>query len=193
MNLKETLEKFEKALSEFCDKEKYLLENNLSERCVAHKLAQYLEEEFKTHFHVDCEYNRQYDSEKIEQAIKRIHIPREVLTEISIDRFNKNDTYSVYPDIIVHKRESENNHLIIEIKKSSNDCKIDKVFDEVKLKKFTENPPEHIAHDSKLPISLAYKLGIYLEIGVEKSIGSNCLKFFQNGNEVEANKITDWA
>lgn len=57
MNLKETLEKFNKALYEFCDKENYLLENNLSERCIAHKLAEYLKEEFGG-VDVDCEYNK---------------------------------------------------------------------------------------------------------------------------------------
>ncbi len=119
MNLEETLKNFDEALQEFIKEEKYILENNLSERCITHKLGNYLEEKFLG-FDIDCEYNRKYNLVKMANDIKRIIISEEEMIEIAKDRINENDTYSVYPDIIIHKRKSDNNHLIIEIKKSNN-------------------------------------------------------------------------
>lgn len=193
MNKDETLEKFNNALNELKHKEPYLLKNNLSERCIAHKFAEYLKEQFEGLFDVDCEYNRRFDSTKVEQAIKRIHIQRNQLIAIGIDRFRKNDTHSIYPDIIIHKRESENNHLIIEIKKSSNDCKIDKNFDKLKLMKFTESSIDFLDYEEKdLPAPLGYKLGIYLEIGVEDQSGNHSIEYFQNGELVKNDNVIDW-
>jgi len=39
------------------EQDKYLLDNDLNERTITHKLATYLQEEFQE-FNVDCEYNR---------------------------------------------------------------------------------------------------------------------------------------
>lgn len=183
MNLEETLKNFDRALQEFIKEEKYILENNLSERCLTRKFAKCLEELFLG-FDVDCEYNRKYNLVDMANDIKRIIISEAEMMEIAKDRINKNDTYSVYPDIIIHKRESDNNHLIIEIKKSSNKNASDKKFDKKKLERFTDKVDNDLKYE--------YKLGIYLEIGVEAETGNKSLCYFQNGEETLINLLNDW-
>jgi hypothetical protein len=183
MNLEETLKNFDEALQEFVEKEKYILKNNLSERCITHKLANYLEEKFFG-FDVDCEYNRKYNLVEMANDIKRVIISEEEMIEIAKDRINENDTYSVYPDIIVHKRESNNNHLIIEIKKSNNKNSSDKKFDKKKLERFTDKVDNDLTYE--------YKLGIYLEIGVEEKTGNESKCYFQNGEETLKNMLKNW-
>ena len=99
--------------------DKHLLDININERSITHKLAEYLKEYFPE-FNVDCEYNRFKD------IVKTIKLPNE--------RINWNDTEAktVFPDIIIHKRGiEEDNLLVIEVKKSSNVNSGD--FDRIKL------------------------------------------------------------
>lgn len=96
----------------------FLLENDVSERSVSHKLAEYFQTQFPE-WHVDCEYNRKGNATKILQNIKNCS------DEIRTDR--------VYPDIIVHQRNTKNNLLVIEIKTNNQDP----VCDIEKLKLFT--------------------------------------------------------
>lgn len=105
--------KVEKAIMLLLKNDLFLLEIKAHERSVAHKLAEYLQQEF-LEYHVDCEYNR---------------------CGSNIKRIKKN---RVYPDIIIHKRgnDSGNNLLAIEMKtKKANKKKLDK--DCEKLKNFT--------------------------------------------------------
>ena len=160
------------------DNERPLLENNLSERCIAHKLAEYLKGEFAD-FDVDCEYNRNIDVEKT------LRIEKEKLIEIAWDKIKDDDTYSVFPDIVIHTRKyHQNNHILIEIKKRIGSKK-DKNFDFEKLQAFT-SPNE----DYK------YKLGIYLEFNTKKDVGISPVSriiYFQNGKGVETNNdLVDW-
>lgn len=106
--------------------DKQLLDINVNERTITHKLAEYLQQNFPE-FNVDCEYNR------FEDLIKKLELPK--------DKINWNDTEakSVFPDIIVHKRGTqEYNLLVIEIKKSSNINLSD--FDQMKLHIFRQEP-----------------------------------------------------
>lgn len=85
----------------------HLLIVDANERSITHKLAEYLQLEFPQ-YNVDCEYNR-----------KGLGIKK-------LDSFKKNiksddtDATSVYPDIIIHHRGTENNLVVIEAKKLSN-------------------------------------------------------------------------
>ncbi|MBA7521873.1 hypothetical protein ES705_13984 [subsurface metagenome] len=106
--------------------DKHLLDININERSITHKLAEYLKEYFPE-FNVDCEYNRFKD------IVKTIKLPNE--------RINWNDTEAktVFPDIIIHKRGiEEDNLLVIEVKKSSNVNSGD--FDRIKLQAFLQEP-----------------------------------------------------
>ena len=85
-----------------------------------------MQQKFPT-FNVDCEYNR---FEKIE---KKLDLPK--------DKINWDDTEAktVFPDIIIHRRGiQEDNLLVVEIKKSSNNNSGD--FDRMKLHTFQQEP-----------------------------------------------------
>ena len=90
-------------------RDRYLLENDLSERCIASRLAMYLQSLFTDHM-VDVEYNRAGD------IPKRLNLPDECAN------FRDTDGRSlVVPDIIVHTRGPEGpNLLVLELKKSTN-------------------------------------------------------------------------
>jgi len=86
----------------------YLLKNDLNERTISHKLACYLSDELSPDWHVDCEYNRNHD------VVKRLKPNAENVA------INDTSGKTVYPDIIVHKRDTDENLLVIEIKKNAN-------------------------------------------------------------------------
>ena len=124
-------QKVVKALRVLFIKDECLLDNDVHEITISHKLAEYLQYQFSD-MNVDCEYNRQIPPDNGD-PIKR-----------------RSDTGNpVRPDIIVHKRGSnENNCLVIEIKaerdQTSKDTK--------KLKDYTN------------PKTLGYKFGLFLGI-----------------------------
>jgi hypothetical protein len=95
------------ALRRFIDNDLYLLEVNANERSLTHCLAIHLQSEFPA-LNVDCEYNR--------DGIDPKRLPHLDLHPNSEDE----DAKTVYPDIIVHRRGSRENLLVIEIKKNSN-------------------------------------------------------------------------
>ena len=108
MNKVEVKDKIEKALKKLKDKDFVLLKNDLNERTISHRLAIYIEDIF-TEYDVDCEYNKIPEGSKILDIIPR---------KGSVDDDTK--AVTVYPDIIVHKRDTNNNFMVIEIKKSTN-------------------------------------------------------------------------
>lgn len=93
-------------------KDLFLLRNDSDEWSVSHKLAEYLQKRFPD-WHVDVEYNRD------KNQVKELN--------------NEN----VRPDIIVHIRDTDNNLLVIEVKKSNNLKLIDD--DRKRLLKFTSH------------------------------------------------------
>lgn len=109
MNEEEALAHLEAALRRIVEHDRYLLENDLSERCIASRLAMYLQAEFPD-YAVDVEYDRQGD------APKRMGLPEEC--------GNKRDREGrarVIPDVIVHRRGAEGpNILVLEMKKTTN-------------------------------------------------------------------------
>lgn len=113
-----------------CDE--FLLKENVNERSITHKLAEYLQQEFKN-WNVDCEYNRRWDGEFIDKKVLRIQ------NNVSI---NDTDAKTVFPDIIIHKRETNKNLLVIEVKKSNNLGNL--VFDKKKLNAFISNPYNYL-------------------------------------------------
>ncbi len=145
-------------------KEDYLLHHNIYERTITHKLAEYLQPLFSD-FNVDCEYNGDVDN--IHNYRKQLEISEEDMFEILRDKIREDETYSVYPDIIIHTRgTNENNHLVIEVKKAQGNEK-DKQFDYLKLKKFTTQ--------------YGYRLGAYLEFQTGKNASLAKIIFYQKG------------
>lgn len=97
----ETIGIVKEALNKFMENDKILLNIDANENAMSHKIAGYLDDEFENG-DVDCEYNRQSkDSKNIS----------DICSEFD----------NVRPDIIVHKRVENFNHLVIEIKKDASE------------------------------------------------------------------------
>lgn len=117
---------FIKAISEFLLKESFLFSENLNERTLTHKLAEYIQKYFQD-YHVDCEYNSMMLGE--EYITKRLNL--------NIENVNTDDITqkTVFPDIIIHKRgDNVDNLVVIEVKKKENNHS--KEFDLKKLEAF---------------------------------------------------------
>lgn len=134
--MKEKIERsLNEALDDLLEKDAYILRVDANERTISHRLAGYLEPHFDG-WNVDCEYNRNHDDPK------RLEIPRrKVLNE---------DTHArtVFPDIIVHKRNTNENLLVIEIKKTTSQESDD--FDLHKLDAFKKQ--------------LGYKFAVFVKV-----------------------------
>lgn len=100
--MKSIKEKVELAVKSFLVKEEKLLATDSSERNLAQKLATMLEQSFED-WEVDCEYNRN------QTKIKRLMY--------AIGNYDIGKAKNVIPDIIVHKRMTQDNLVVIEIKK----------------------------------------------------------------------------
>lgn len=132
------------ALNKLMKYDEYLLRVDINERSLSHRLAMYLEPYFEG-WNVDCEYNRDhYDPKRLN--IKRVNIYS-----------NDTEAVTVFPDIIVHKRGTTNNLLVIEIKKSSN--RNSPVYDYKKLRAFKRE--------------LCYEYAVFIRVGVGDNYGKN--------------------
>ena len=102
------------ALDIFYVKDKYLIDNDIHERSMTHKLAIYLEELFNG-YDVDCEYNKNTTESK------KIYDVEHKIQEIKKDtEYEYKDSIAVFPDIIIHKRGNKlKNLLVIEVKKDN--------------------------------------------------------------------------
>jgi len=138
-----------------CDKE--LLAIDVNERSITHKLAEYLQQQFP-YWHVDCEYNRR------EFDVKRLNLRFEsVGPEVT-------EAVTIFPDIIIHRRLSKQNLVVIEVKKASGNIE---TMDIEKIKAFTK--------DSEFK----YIYGIFLKI--DENITETKLVLYRDGKEQE-----DW-
>lgn len=130
----------------------FLLESDANERSIAHKLAEYLQKQFPD-WHVDCEYNRKGLETKKLEGIKECEEGR---------RRN-----IVYPDIIVHERNTRHNLLVIELKKKDQNYQCDLR----KLELFTDTKDE-----------FGYTLGLFIRFDDSRIE----LKWFKNGKETDS-------
>ena len=106
------------AIQTLVRKDLHLLQVDANECTITHKLACHLQALVPS-FDVDCDYNRNQESIK-------------VLKSYGFDESN------VAPDIIVHRRGTNDNRLVIEAKKESA-SKEDKDSDRRKLRAFKED------------------------------------------------------
>lgn len=113
--------KVHKALQILMERDIALIRDDANERSISHKLAEYLQQQFKQ-WHVDCEYNRDGFGPK------RLNL--------NVTATSSDDTHArtVFPDIIVHKRKTRANLLVIEVKKASSPVRNN--FDLMKLRAF---------------------------------------------------------
>src|SRR5215212_11768730 len=132
------LNKVVAALREFYARETHLLEKDLGERTLTHRLAVHLEKQFSG-WEVDCDYNRLGE--------RTLRMPHGSIVSTD-DEFGK----SIFPDIVVHQREIPNNLLAIEVRKASNHQPAE--HDRHKLRALTD---PHLW--------FAYWIGLYLVLG----------------------------
>lgn len=119
MEEQEVTTRLNNALQKVAENDRYLLEFDLSERCIASRLALYLQNEFPD-FNVDVEYNRDGATPK------RLGLPE------GYANFDENGQALVVPDVIVHRRGHDGpNLLVLELKKTTNpeprDCDRERV------------------------------------------------------------------
>jgi hypothetical protein len=102
------------AIRTLYERDRHLLVVGANERAITHRLAVYLEQIFDG-WDVDCEYNR------VGADPKRIDDFEDQLRCVNTNEDPSRDTYgkTVFPDIIVHKRDTPNNLLVVEAKKQS--------------------------------------------------------------------------
>lgn len=115
-----------------------LLELDVNERSITHKLAEYLQTRFPE-WNVDCEYNRNREIPK-----RLTHIRDMVPADDTSGR-------TVFPDIIVHHRGKADNLLVIEAKKNSTS---DGSADEEKLKAYLAE------HNYQFAFTVVFPVGI---------------------------------
>src|SRR6202011_5448742 len=100
------LNKVVSAIEEFYARETHLLEKDLGERTLTHRLAVYVEKQFAG-WEVDCDYSRLGE--------RTLRLPRGSIVSTD-DHLGK----SIYPDIVVHQRGIPNNLLAIAARKAAN-------------------------------------------------------------------------
>ncbi|GGG88693.1 hypothetical protein [Paenibacillus radicis (ex Gao et al. 2016)] len=181
-DLKVIKEKVNNSLLKLDVADKYLLQNDLNERTIAHKLANYLQEEFNE-YNVDCEYNKNVDEETGNKNIYFLKMDclelnkefAKVTTIDDVEYMRK----SIYPDIVIHERGTNTrNLLIIEIKKSTN--RTDRKFDFKKMQCYT---------DSSRHNKLSYTWGLFIEFKIgDSSLLSPELIWYTAGKEITSDE-----
>lgn len=161
-------------LEDLYTKDLALIVNDVSERAITHKLAEYLQTRFPEH-HVDCEYNRDYERGKGEP--KYLNMIREQAPykkrEIRADNFDTLIEVSTYPDIIVHRRlTNKKNLIVIEVKK--NNSSVTEDFDLIKLRAFTSKNDEN---------NYKYRFGVFIKLSIKNPSSKPVIKWFQDGSE----------
>jgi len=132
--------------------DKELLEVNANERSITHKLAEHLQREFPQ-WNVDCEYNR------LGRDVKKLNLN---FGSIQPDDL---EAKTVFPDIIVHHRGTQENLLAIEVKKAHAETNTN---DREKLLAF--------AQDERY----RYQFGLFLRLG---PTGCTEIQFYVEGKD----------
>jgi len=147
-----------------------LLDRDVNERSITHKLAEYLQREFPG-WHVDCEYNRcEGDPKRIRLNSSQKELC-DLFPEIKPDDL---EAKTVFPDIIIHKRKTDRNLVIIEVKKTNGqeDTKdIDKIEAFIKEEAYQ------------------YRYGLFLRLGPD---GPSKCELYQREHQQEKLNPIDW-
>ena len=121
-----------KAIRTLYERDRHLLSVDANERAITHRLAVYLEQLFAG-WDVDCEYNR------VGADPKRIDDFEDHLRGVNTNEDPARDTHgkTVFPDIIVHMRDTLDNLLVVEAKKQSS--RIPDDIDRMKIRMYMES------------------------------------------------------
>jgi len=162
------------AVNLFMDNDIKLLDSSAHEQAISHRIGVYLESIFKSEkLNIDCEYNKHLDEPK---KIDLYNLNTELCQKCRchsckfvIDgNYNEIPERGFRPDILIHKRGTDENNLIaIEVKKEK-ECP----FDEAKLRALT------------LPKSDGGEFGYELGVFIWFADNSPQYKWFALGAEV---------
>ena len=167
----ELMDIFEKVKEKFLKDEKEIIRIDINERTLSARLMFHLQtlllneiyQENYKEYSVDCEYNRINEIEyKILKVCEYIEKTK---------NFEEVDK-KVYPDIIVHKRNENNNLIVIEMKK---------VNSYIKKKENDKNRLKAMTNPRKLN-NFNYILGVYFEVDTTGN-NNHIIEFFVNGKE----------
>lgn len=122
--------------------------NDVNERAISRRLGLYLQRALPE-WDVDCEYNRDHDDPK------RLDIKRRNT------RSDDTQATTVFPDIIVHRRGTNDNKLVIEMKKTTS-AEPDN-YDLGKLREFKKQ--------------LGYELAAFVRLGTGRKTGDYELRW----------------
>ena len=169
ITLKEACDLVNYALLEFYKHDHLLLDyktekDAIAERCMVFHIGCYMIEKIKSNskfadYDVDCEYNRNFNAPK--------GMYKQVLEKI--------ESRNTYPDMVVHKRRSNKNNLIVIEFKKGRATEDAKKRDIEKLCYFTDPNREY-----------CYNFGLYVELFKKCAK----IKIFQNGKEMGASNYT---
>lgn len=155
----------------------WLLQNDTSEQSISHRIAHHVQPLF-TDYHVDCEYNGDIDRDNNKKSISILKYDLQLIgllrTREADDLEREYTNRAVFPDIIIHKRgTNESNLCIIEVKKSSSTVPYE--YDYIKLRSYTSENYEN---------NLKYKLGVFIEVIINGNNSNFNFRYFKNGQEV---------
>lgn len=175
MNIEQIIKNLESGINVLLDKESDNLKRGLNELNISTHLAFYLKRYFPD-YDVDPEYNGDIDKPNDRKALD---IARNRILEVG-RKTNISDNYKLSPDIIIHKRKTnENNLVVIEVKKDSHPQKV-KDYDLIKL--------EHLTIDY-LGNHYNYRLGVAVIFGTKENTGKYEIRYFQNGVETQQKNL----
>jgi len=161
LKYKEIQQRVINAIVALYQRDRNLLNIDANERSINSKLAAYLQREFPG-WNVDCEYNR------LGSDVKRL--PADLGQRRKHFSGEDQKAGRVYPDIIIHKRGSRENLVVIEVKKGEGDERSLK-RDLDKLRDFTDDTDD---------AAYKYTLGLLLILNSVK------VRVVQRGTEQSA-------
>lgn len=140
------------ALDTLLEQDRHLFEIDANERSLTHRFGLYLQDVLRD-WHVDCEYNRNGLEPKRYLPLLDLMRRLEIRGDVS-DTEGK----TAFPDVIAHHRDTTENYLVVEFKKSSS--QVNDVVDFQKLEAFKQDP------------RLRYRFALFIElqVGVEPGV-----------------------
>ncbi len=133
------------ALDRLLELDEHLLRVDANERSLTHRFAIYLQEQLRE-WHVDCEYNRNGVD------------PKRLILQDLQPTADDTDGQTVFPDVIAHKRGTQQNYVVIEFKKTSS--RVPDCIDLQKLNAYRNDP--RLRYD--------YALFVVFQVGPRPSV-----------------------
>lgn len=133
------------ALRKFYLNDSFLFHNNAHERTLTFRLGIYLQELFSA-WNVDCEYNKNIATV---EGNKLLSAKCNNLQRLNCGKCTTRKKCNVFPDIIIHRRGTSENLLVIEAKKNASNP--DKTADKEKINAYLNES------------TLKYRYGLFLD------------------------------